>query len=121
MYVYCLLVLYFDFQCVDVIYELYIKVLLYFINEENFLGVKFNGGLVNYVMIEFDVYCLVKDLFEFIEVDFGVLKVGDSIYLFQFKLLDGVKLVQYIMDDFVVVGIVGKGGLVEVVEDEVVV
>jgi large subunit ribosomal protein L25 len=69
-------------------------------------------------MTELDVHCLAKDLPEFIEVDLGALKIGDSIHLSQLKLPNGVKLVQHTTDDSVVVGIVGKGGSTEAAEGE---
>ena len=106
------LVLHIDFQRVDATHELHIKVPLHFINEESAPGVKLNGGLVNHVMTEVDVHCLAKDLPEFIEVDLGAMKVGESIHLSQLKLPNGVKLSHHAGDD-VVVGIVGKGGAAE--------
>ncbi len=104
------LVLHIDFQRVDATHELHIKVPLHFVNEDTAPGVKLSGGLVNHVITELDVQCLPKDLPEFIEVDIGALKVGDSIHLSQLKLPKGVKLVQHTTDDSVVVGVVGKGG-----------
>ncbi|WP_153146824.1 50S ribosomal protein L25/general stress protein Ctc [Dechloromonas sp. H13] len=104
------LVLHVDFQRVDATHELHIKVPLHFVNEETAPGVKLSGGLVNHVITELDVQCLAKDLPEFIEVDLGALKVGDSIHLSQLKLPKGVKLAHHGADDSVVVGIVGKGG-----------
>jgi len=104
------LILHVDFQRVDATHELHIKVPLHFVNEETAPGVKLSGGLVNHVITELDVQCLAKDLPEFIEVDIGALKVGESIHLSQLKLPKGVKLVQHSTDDSVVVGVVGKGG-----------
>ena len=113
------LILHVDFQRVDATHELHIKVPLHFINEETAPGVKLSGGLVNHVVTEVDVQCLAKDLPEFIEVDLGALKVGDSIHLSQLKLPKGVKLAHHGADDSVVVGIVGKGGSSEeAAEDE---
>jgi len=106
---YKLQVLHVDFQRVDATHELHIKVPLHFTNEESAPGVKLNGGLVNHVLTEVEVHCLAKDLPEFIEVDLGALKVGESIHLSQLKLPKGVQLVAHTSDD-VVVGVVGKGG-----------
>jgi large subunit ribosomal protein L25 len=99
-----------DFQRVDATHELHIKVPLHFINEESAPGVKLAGGLVNHVMTELEIKCLAKDLPEFIEVDLGNLKAGESIHVSQLKLPAGVKAVTHGADDGVVVGIVGKGG-----------
>ncbi|MBS1158962.1 MAG: ribosomal protein [Proteobacteria bacterium] len=112
------LVLHVDFQRVDATHELHIKVPLHFVNQEEGPGVKLNGGLVNHVITELDIHCLAKDLPEFIEVDLGALKVGESIHLSQLKLPEGVKLVQHTTEDAVVVGVVGRGGSAEAVEGE---
>lgn len=103
-------VLHVDFQRVDATHELHIKVPVHFVNEENAPGVKLGGGLVNHVTTELDVHCLAKDLPEFITVDVGALKVGESIHASQIKLPAGVKLVQHGSEDPIVVGIVAKGG-----------
>ncbi len=105
------LVLHVDFQRVDATHELHIKVPLHFTNEENAPGVKLGGGLVNHVLAEIEVKCLAKDLPEFIEVDLGALKVGESIHVSQLVLPAGVKAVVH-GDDGVVAGVVGKGGAV---------
>ncbi len=105
-------VLHVDFQRVDATHELHIKVPLHFVNEETAPGVKLGGGLVNHVMTEVEIKCLAKDLPEFVEVDLGALKVGESIHVSQLKLPAGVKAVTHGADDGVVVGIVGKGGAV---------
>ena len=101
-----------DFQRVDATHELHIKVPLHFINEETAPGVKLSGGLVNHVMTELEIQCLAKDLPEFVEVDLGALKAGESIHVSQVKLPAGVKAITH-GDDGVVVGIVGKGGAAE--------
>lgn len=100
-----------DFQRVDATHELHIKVPLHFVNEETAPGVKLSGGLVNHVMTELEIQCLAKDLPEFIEVDLGALKAGESIHVSQVKLPAGVKAL--VSGDEVVVGIVGKGGAAE--------
>jgi large subunit ribosomal protein L25 len=83
---------------------------LHFVNEENAPGVKLGGGLVNHVTTELDIHCLAKDLPEFITVDVGALKVGETIHASQVKLPAGVALVKHGDEDPIVVGIVGKGG-----------
>ena len=107
---YKLLVLHVDFQRVDATHELHIKVPLHFVNEENAPGVKLGGGLVNHVTTELDIHCLAKDLPEFITVDVGALKVGETIHASQVKLPAGVALVKHGDEDPIVVSIVGKGG-----------
>jgi large subunit ribosomal protein L25 len=115
---YKLQVLHADFQRVDATHELHIKVPLHFVNEDAAPGVKLSHGLVNHVMTELEVHCLAKDLPEFISVDVGALKIGESIHVSQLVLPAGVKPVLHTADDPVVVGVVGKGGVVETAEGE---
>ena len=112
------LVLHVDFQRVDATHELHIKVPLHFVNEDVAPGVKLSHGLVNHVMTELEIHCLAKDLPEFISVDVGALKVGESIHVSQLVLPNGVKPVLHTADDPVVVGVVAKGGAVEAAEGE---
>jgi large subunit ribosomal protein L25 len=83
---------------------------LHFVNEEIAPGVKLGGGLVNHVITEIDVQCLPKDLPEFIEVDLGALKIGDSIHAVAAQAAEGRQAGHHGEDDPVVVGVVGKGG-----------
>jgi large subunit ribosomal protein L25 len=115
---YKLQVLHVDFQRVDATHELHIKVPLHFVNEDVAPGVKLSHGLVNHVMTELEVHCLAKDLPEFISVDVGALKVGESIHVSQLVLPAGVKPLLHTSDDPVVVGVVAKGGAVEAAEGE---
>jgi len=113
---YKLQVLHVDFQRVDATHELHIKVPLHFINEETAPGVKLSHGLVNHVMTELEVHCLAKDLPEFITVDIGAMKAGESLHVSHLNLPAGVKPLLHGADDPVVVGIVAKGGAEEAAE-----
>jgi len=79
-----------DFQRVSKDKKIHMKVPLHFVNAENSPGVKEMGGVSNHVLNELDVTCLPDDLPEFIEVDLGELKVGDSVHIKDLKLPQGV-------------------------------
>ncbi len=80
-----------DFQRVLRDRKIHMKVPLHFANAENSPGVKEQGGVVNHVLNEIDVSCLPDDLPEFIEVDMGAMKVGDSIHARDLKYPGGVE------------------------------
>lgn len=69
-----------DFQRVSKDKKIHVKVPLHFINADRAPGVKEQGGIANHVMNEIDVRCLPDDLPEYIEVDMGAMRVGDSIH-----------------------------------------
>lgn len=80
-----------DFQRVLKDKKIHMKVPLHFINAEISPGVKEMGGVSNHVLNELDVTCFPDDLPEFIEVDLGSLKVGDSIHVKELVLPKGVE------------------------------
>ncbi len=43
------------------------------------VGVRSNGGILNHILREIELYCLPKDIPEFIQVDVEELEIGDSI------------------------------------------
>ena len=71
-----------------------ITVQLHYINEESAAGVKLDGGRVTKSMMDVEIYCLVKDIPEFIEVDLIDLKMGESVHLSDLKLPKNVDSVQ---------------------------
>ena len=103
-------VLHIDFQRVSENQPIHMRVPLHFTGQEESPAVKVSAGMVSHVMSEVDVACLPKDLPEFITVDVGALKVGETIHASQVKLPAGVALVKHGDEDPIVVGIVGKGG-----------
>ena len=58
-------ILHVDFLRVSADRKLRVHIPLHFINEENALGVKQQGGLVNHALIDIEIACLPKDLPEF--------------------------------------------------------
>ena len=88
-----------DFLRVQADREIQIRVPLHFVNEEECVGVRMNGGEVSHLETEVEVLCLPKDLPEYIEVDIAELDVGDTLHLTNLTLPAGVKLVDLIHED----------------------
>ena len=82
-----------DFQRVDKAHKIHVSIPLHFINADIAPGVKLTGGIVNHIMTELDVSCLVDSLPEFIEVDLAELTVGHSLHVSDLKLPEGVESV----------------------------
>ncbi len=73
--------------------EIKVHVPLHFAGQEECVGVKQEGGVVNHLQTDVEVSCLPKDLPEFIEVDIAQLNLGQSLHLSDIKAPDGVTLV----------------------------
>jgi len=82
-----------DFQRVVADQELHVRVPLHFMNEEESVGVKVNGGEISHLETEVEVSCLPKDLPEYIDVDLAGMDVGDTIHLSELKLPAGVAII----------------------------
>ena len=87
------IVMHIDFLRVDAKQKLRVHVPVHFINEDQAPGVQ-EGGLVTHSLTEVDVICLPKDLPEFLEVDMGTLEMDATFHLSDFKLPEGVELVE---------------------------
>lgn len=87
------LIMHIDLQRVLENELLRVHVPLHFLNEDNCVGVKTEGGMISHQAVEVEVECLPKDLPEYIEVDVGPLHVGDSLHLSQISLPAGISLV----------------------------
>src|SRR5699024_2050721 len=79
-------VLHADFVRVVAGQKMTTSVPLHFINAENSVGVKQQGGEVSHVISEVEVSCEAKDLPEFIEVDLSNVEVGQILHLSDLKL-----------------------------------
>ena len=90
-------ILHVDFLRVSADRKLRVHIPLHFINEENALGVKQQGGLVNHALIDIEIACLPKDLPEFITVDIIGLGIGEALHLSDLKLPDGVELATHVV------------------------
>src|SRR4030095_4728085 len=69
-------ILHVDFQRVDENRRINVKVPLHFVNEAQSPAIKEQGAIVSHVMTELSIFCLPKDLPEFIEVDLSELDTG---------------------------------------------
>lgn len=67
-----------------------VSVPIHFLNEENCIGVKTNGGNLVISMNELEVSCLPAALPEFVELDVGDMDVGDLLHISDIKLPEGV-------------------------------
>lgn len=80
-----------DLLRVDEKKKLTMRVPLHFLNEASCPGVKTDGGVVSHLMTDIEIDCLPKDLPEYIAVDLGEMKLGDTIHVGDLKLPDGVE------------------------------
>ncbi len=88
------LVLHVDLQRVNEATVVELKIPLHFINGENSLGVKLQGGTISTVLNEVMVRCVASKLPEFVTVDLADLSVlKTSVHLSDIKLADGIELV----------------------------
>jgi large subunit ribosomal protein L25 len=71
--------------------ELTINVPLHFLNDEECPGKK-AGGVTSHLVTDVTVSCLPQNLPEYIEVDMGMLDIGDALHFSDIKLPEGVTL-----------------------------
>jgi large subunit ribosomal protein L25 len=81
-----------DFQRVSATEKLHIAVPIHFVGEEEAPGVKTEHGIMSHMVNEVDVSCLPADLPEYLEVDVSNLNLGDTVYLSDIKVPEGVEL-----------------------------
>ncbi len=91
MHPYRPLVMHVDFQRVKATEKLHMNVPLHFDNADDAPGVKVDGGILSYLMTEFDITCLPKDLPEYIAIDVSNLGINESIHLSEVTLPEGVE------------------------------
>ena len=85
-----LLILHMDFLRVRSDTSIQVNVPLHFINEDNCVGVKQDGGIISHLETEIHVDCLPGDLPEYIEVDVVNLELGSALHLSEISLPKGV-------------------------------
>ena len=86
--------------------EIKVHVPLHFSVQNECVGVKQEGGVVNHLQTDVEVFCLPKDLPEFIPVDISQLHLGHSLHLSDVIVPEGVKLVALSHGDEVDIAIV---------------
>ena len=69
-----------------------VHVPLHFTGQDDCVGVRQDGGVVNHLQTEIEVLCLPKDLPEFIEVDISRLHLGHSLHLTDVEVPAGVTI-----------------------------
>ena len=99
------LVLHADFQRIDETTRLHKKVPLHFVNEENSPAVKTDKCLVNHVVTELLIQCLASQLPEHLTIDLSNLAKGQSLYVSDLKLAEGIKVVTHGKKDPVIVSV----------------
>jgi large subunit ribosomal protein L25 len=100
------LVLHVDFQRVDAKTRLRKKIPLHFINAEESEAVKIDSCVINTVMTDIEVECLATQLPEFIQVDLGNVKKGDTIHARELVMPKGIKRVTHGRTNMTVVSVV---------------
>lgn len=103
-----------DFLRVDMDRKIHVHVPLHFLNEENCIGVKRDGGRIAHTRTEVEIACLPGSLPEYIEVDMLNVEVGRHIHLSDLQLPPGIDLVALLQgadhDAQVVAVVPNKGG-----------
>ena len=85
-------ILHIDFQRIDEKQKITMRVPLHFVNEDQCVGVKTDGGVVGHIMTELEISCLPGNLPEYIDVDMENLHVGESVHLSDIVLPEGVEI-----------------------------
>ena len=81
-----------DFQRIEANQPITVRVPLHFINQEEAVGVKKQGGILSIVLNDVEVTTLPANLPEFIEVDLINAELGSVIHLSNLQLPEGVKI-----------------------------
>lgn len=92
------LIMHLDFQRVKAGEKIHVKVPLHFINIDTSPAGKNADVSVTSELNDVDVVCLPKHLPEFIEIDLGSIEAGDTVYLADVTLPEGVELAHKIDD-----------------------
>jgi large subunit ribosomal protein L25 len=111
-------ILHLDLQRVSDTEKLSLRVPLHFINEDNCVGVKQDGGKISHQMTDVEISCLPKDLPEFIEVDLANVKTGDIVHLSNLTIPENVDLVSLAHGDLPVASVNLPRGTQEEEEEE---
>jgi len=83
-------ILHVDFFRIDLSQKLTIRAPLHFLNEEECVGVKTEGGQISHNMNDLEIECLPADLPEYIEVDMSEVTLGQTLHISDVKLPEGV-------------------------------
>jgi large subunit ribosomal protein L25 len=111
-------VLHLDLQRVSASEEIHMSIPLHFLNEATSPAVKVQGAHITHVVTEVEVRAIASSLPQFIEIDLGSLKAGQTIHLSDLTLPKGVRLEKLLRGDDAAVVI--AAGIAEVAEAEIV-
>lgn len=92
-------ILHMDFMRVRMDEAISVRVPIHYLNEEECVGVKTEGGAINKIENDVGISCLPGDLPEYIEVDVLELKLGESLHLSDITLPEGVTSTDYTEGD----------------------
>jgi len=81
-----------DFQRIVEDEKIRMNVPIHYLNAEDAVGVKQEGGSVSQLITDIEVTCLPKDLPEYFEVDIENLGLNEMLYIADIKLPDGVEI-----------------------------
>jgi len=79
-----------DFMRVDDKVAIKVHVPIHFMNEEESIGVKVQGGIVQHQTTDIEILCLPGDIPEYIEVDMAEVETGQIVHLSEVTLPKGV-------------------------------
>ena len=74
-------ILHVDFQRISDKTRVVVQVPIHFLNEDQCIGVKQQGGIINHHMVEVEITCLPQYLPEFIAIDVATIQIGDVVHL----------------------------------------
>ncbi len=92
-------ILHADFQRVDRNKPILISMPIHFEGEDECVGVKIDGGMINHLITSVEVTCLPEKLPERIEVDVSGLQKNESLHLSDIPLPEGVELTALMYDE----------------------
>lgn len=85
-------IMHMDFQRIVADEKIRMNVPIHFLNGDESIGVKQQGGSVSQLMNDVEISCLPRDLPEYFEVDIINLEINDMLHLSDIKLPEGVEI-----------------------------
>ena len=86
------IIMHMDFQRIVEGEKIKMNVPIHYLNAEESVGVKQEGGSVSQLVNDVEVSCLPKDLPEYFEVDIAELKLNEMLHLSDIKVPEGVEI-----------------------------
>ena len=86
------IIMHMDFQRIVEGEKIKMNVPIHYLNAEESIGVKQEGGSVSQLVNDVEVSCLPKDLPEYFEVDIAELKLNEMLHLSDIKVPEGVEI-----------------------------